>query len=103
MLSSPPPALWLWCLCLNSPGVGGICLAAVTGVRGCSTFIQPGESLWGTSPFPFSSCLTGGTSSSSAGLLMVAAGMVGALMGSPAGAASLVVTSVGPFLHWALL
>ena len=55
-----PLALRLWHLCLNSLRAGGVCLVGITDWAGCNTSVQPGKLLWGTSPFSFSPCCTGG-------------------------------------------
>ena len=103
--SSPPPELWLQCLHSDSLRVGGFYPTVVTSQGGCSTFIQLGKPLWGTSTFVCSSCCTLGAVSSSAGLQTVSTGWLGPLKGSQAGAVPLVVTSVGAGfsagpLHW---
>ena len=97
-----PPALWLWHLHLNSLRVREISQAEVAGQAGCSTSVQPGKSLWGTSPFPLSSCHTGGISDSPAGLQMVAFGAIGYSLGSSVGTTSSVGSSVGVPPQWAL-
>ena len=55
-----PPELWLWWCCLNLPRVGGVCPVGVTSQAGCSTCIQPGKLVHGTSLLsPFSCCIEG--------------------------------------------
>ena len=89
------PALQLQCCHLSSLRVRGAQPAGVTSWAGCSTSVQPGKLLHGTSPFSLSSHHTGGISGSSAGLLTVAAGAAGSSVGSSVGATSSVDTSAG--------
>ena len=90
-----PPALWLWHHCLNSQRVRGACLVGITVWEVCSTSIQPGKQLWGTSPFSFSSGYTGGTSGSSVCPLAMAVGVAGSSLGSSIGVASYIDATAG--------
>ena len=55
-----PTELWIWQHCLNSPRVGGVCLAGITSCAGCITSVQPGWLLLGTFlSFPTSCCIEG--------------------------------------------
>ena len=65
--------------------------------------LQPGKSLWGTSPFSLSSCHTGGISDSPADSLAGAFIAIGSSVGSSTGAVSLVGSSIGAPPQWALL
>ena len=72
-----------------------VCPAGITDQVGCSTSVQPGKLLWGTSPFSFSSCHTGRISGSSASPLTVAIRVAGSSSGSSVGASSSIDASAG--------
>ena len=90
-----PSTLWQQCLHLSSLGGRGISPAEITDWAGCSTSVQPGKSLWGTSPFPLSSCHTGEYPTL---LLACLSGLLcrgHLIVGSSVGGASSVGSSIG--------